>query len=110
MEDVGEVSEDEEHYGTYQKERLDDAHDLNDIWTMDDDMNLALDGEGHLSDDQLDPDNIAQGESEKDEGGNEIAWEYEIGPQERTKFDEFYDARKAKNKKQKVSPERNDRL
>ncbi len=99
MEAVGEVSEDEEDFGSYQKERLDDAHDDNDIWTMDGDLNFALDS---LDGEELDPNNAARDESEKDEGGDEIAWECDIGPQGRTKFDEYYDARKAKNKKKKT--------
>ena len=107
---MGEESDDEENFGIFQKDRFDDIHDGNDIWTMNDRMSFAQDGEGYLDDDDLDLDNSARDEIERDEGGDEIAWEYEIGPQGRTKFDEYYDARKAKNKKQRDSQGRKDRL
>ena len=94
VEVVGEVSEDEENFGNYQKERLDDANDGNDIWTMDDHMNFALDAEAHLDDEELDHNNAARDESEKGESGDDIAWEYEIG------------ARKAKNKKPRETKDR----
>lgn len=106
MEAVGDISEDEENFGIYQRDRLDGAHDGNDIWTMDDHMTFALDSEGHLDDEELDPNNAAEDESEKDEGRDDTAWECEIGPQGRTKFEEYFDARKAKNKKQKEGPGR----
>lgn len=110
VEAVGEESDDEENFGIFQKDRFDDIHDGNDIWTTNDRMSFAQDGEGYLDDDDLDLDNAAQDEIERDEGGGEIAWEYEIGPQGRAKFDEYYDARKAKNKKQRESQGRKDHL
>ena len=73
------------------------------IRTLDDHMTLALNGEGHLEDEELDLDNAPQLVGEEHEDGNELAREYEIGPQGRTKFDEYYEARKAKNKKRKES-------
>lgn len=110
VEAVGEESDDEEDFGIYQKDRFDDTHDGNDIWTMNDHMNFAQDGEGYLDDEDLDFDNTAQDESKKDEGEDEIAWDYELGPQGRTKFDEFYDARKAKNKKKLEDQRRKNQL
>ena len=101
VEAVGETSEDEEDFGIYQKDRLDDAHYDNDIWMVDDHLTFALDGEGQLDDEESDPGNIIQDGSEQGEDRNDVAWEDEIGPQGRTKFDEYYDARKAKNKKEK---------
>ena len=59
VEAVGEVSEDEENFGNYRKERLDDANDGNEVWTMDDHMKFALDGEAHLDDEELDHNNAA---------------------------------------------------
>ena len=110
VEAVGEASDDEEDFGIYQKDRFDDTHDGNDIWTMNDHMNFAQDGEGYLDDEDLDFDNTAHDESKKDEGEDEIVWDYELGPQGRTKFDEFYDARKAKNKKKHEDQRRKDQL
>ena len=65
VEAVGDVSEDEEHWGGYQKDRMDDADDSNDIWSMDDHMAFSRDGEGNLDDEDLDPDNVAHDDSEK---------------------------------------------
>ena len=111
------MSEDEEHWGGYQKDRicLDNA-DNDDIWLMDDRMTFALDGEGYGEESDGDgavddddeggegKDGDGEGKS-KDGDDNEIAWEYDHdhdhGPQGRTRFDEYYDARKAKNKKRK---------
>lgn len=73
-------------------------------------MTFALDGEGYLDDEHLYPDNVPRDNNEKDEGGEEIAWEYEVGPQGRTNFDEYYEARKGKNKKQTEILEEKGRL
>lgn len=95
VEEVGEVSEDGEEYGVYQKDRLeDDGNSANDIWTMDDHTMFALDSEGDFSD-------FGDGKDAVGEDGAEekIDWEYKMGPEGRTKFDEYYEARKAKVKK-----------
>lgn len=39
-------------------------------------MTIALNGEGHLEDEELDLDNTPQLVSEAHENGNELAWEY----------------------------------
>ena len=44
--------------------------------TLDDNMTIALNREGHLEDGQLDLDNTPQLVSEEHENGNELAWEY----------------------------------
>ena len=90
VEAVGDVSEDEEHWGGYQKERLLDnaTADNNDIWMMNDRLNFALDGEGHLDDlddedENSDCDDVAvddeggegKGKGKTGNGGNEeVAW------------------------------------
>lgn len=48
-----------------------DDHDCNNIWTPDNHVNFTLDGEGHLDDEELEPDNGVQDESEEDSCGNE---------------------------------------
>ena len=71
VEDVGEVSEDQGDFGSYQMDRIDDACDDIDIWTGDDHMSFALVGESHLDED-LDPLNVVQDGSKNDEGGDEM--------------------------------------
>jgi len=100
VEEVGEVSEDEEDYGVYQKDRLDDDGEAaHNIWTMDDHTTFALDSDGDFSDEDADSD----GDGKEPVGGDEVEgtvdWAYKMGPEGRTKFDEFYEARKAKVKK-----------
>ena len=72
-----------------------------------DHTNFALEGEGEHSaeDDAYEKDLEDNGE---EEGEDEIAWEDQMGPEGRTKLDEYYDARKAKNKKQTQTPKKTD--
>ena len=115
---MGDVSEDEEHWGGYQKDRVDNADGdaANDIWLHDGNGNFALDGEGYVDDDDVedDSDGIFQdGEGGKGgvgDGDDGVAWEYELGPQGRTRFDEYYDARKAKSGKRKEGVGKGERL
>lgn len=113
---MGDVSEDEEHWGGYQKDRLLDNADANadnDIWMMNDGMNFALDGEGHLDGDDEEDSNGDGNEGGKGKDGDrddEIAWEYDHGPRGRTRFDEYCDARRAKNKRRKEGLGGRDRL
>ena len=106
VEDVGEVSEDEEEYGIYQKDRVDNAG-TTDIWAINDHTNFAREGEGeHSTEDDASEKDLE--DNCEEEGEDEIAWEDQMGPEGRTKFDEYYDARKAKNKKQTQIPKRTD--
>ena len=103
--DVGEVSEDEEEYGEYQKDRV-DGIGITDIWAVDDHTTFALDDDGETSEraegSEEDPDHGRT----KERGDEEIAWEDQTGPEGRTKFDEYYDARIAKLKKIVPAPKR----
>lgn len=120
------MSEDEEHWGGYQKDRLDKAaaanDDDDDIWLMNDRVTFALDGAGHLDEDDDDGEDSdcdgAVGDERgkgKDRDGDddddgEVTWEHDRGPRGRTKFDEYYDARRAKNKKRKEGLGKGDRF
>lgn len=64
MEAVGDVSEDEEHWGGYQKDRVDNAVKC-DIWTNDG-GSFALDGEGYLDDDD---DEVNDSDADDGDGG-----------------------------------------
>jgi hypothetical protein len=100
VEEVGEVSEDEEEYGAYQKDRLDDeGRSANDIWTTDDHTTFALDSDGNFSDEDTDSAEDGKDAGGEDGGEEKGEWEYTMGPEGRTQFDEFYEARKAKVKK-----------
>lgn len=86
VEDVGEVSEDEELYGIYQKDRVDNAR-TTDIWAINGHTNFAIEGEGeHSSEDDASEKDF--GDKGKEEGENVFAWEDQMGPEGRTKFDE----------------------
>ena len=100
MEAGGEASDDEKDFGIYQKDRLDNAHDSRDTWTADYQMNFDLEGISPVDDEDIDPSDAVRMEGDEVEGGGKITWEDEVGPQGRIKYDEYYDARKAKNKKQ----------
>ena len=96
----------QQEYGIYQKDRVDNAG-TTDIWAINDHTNFVLEGEGeHSSEDDASEKDLE--DNGKEEGENEIAWEDQMGPEGRTKFDEYYDARKAKNKKQTQTPKRTD--
>lgn len=100
VEEIGEVSEDEEEYGVYQKDRLEDEGEpANDIWTMDDHTTFALDSDGDFSDEDADSDGNGKDAVGEDDVERGVDWKYEMGPEGRTKFDEFYEARTAKVKK-----------
>ncbi len=106
--DVGEVSEDEEEYGVYQKDRLDGAEKV-DIWAKGKHWTFALNGEDQFEEEEESgSEDDAAAEHIADQGEEVIAWEYQIGPEGRNKFDEYYEARKAKNKKQTPTPVRRD--
>jgi hypothetical protein len=108
--DVGEVSEDEEEYGVgvYQKDRLDGAEKV-DIWAEGKHKTFALDGEDQFEGGkESGSEDDAAAEHVADDGEEVIAWEYQMGPEGRNKFDEYYEARKAKNKKQTPTPVRRD--
>ena len=94
VEDVGEVSEDEEEYDEYQKDWIEDSADGTstvDIWKMDGYCNFALDGEEREDEEGAEPDEeLKETVERKEEEGTMNAWDYEIGPQEKTKFDEYY--------------------
>lgn len=96
--DVAEVSEDEEEYGQYQKDRVDGAENV-DIWAAEGHGTLALDDEDQFEGGEESGSEGGESDDEKEVGELPIAWEYEMGPKGRTRFDEFYEARKAKNKK-----------
>ena len=114
VEDVGDVSEDEEEYGIYQKDRVDGTGDAGaDIWAEDGHTTFALDSDhdrfsGDESDDDANEAADAKKESEDGEEEEKIDWEYEMGPEGRTKFDEYYEARKAKSKNKMQVPNRRD--
>lgn len=108
VEAVADVSEDEEEYGVYQKDRVDDAGKaMTDIWAMDDHTNLALDSVGDLSDEDEEPDENGKDVVADEAGEDTIHWEYAIGPEGKTNFDEYYEARKAKTKKRGRTERRN---
>lgn len=109
VQDVADVSEDEEEYGTYQKERLDGTVET-DIWALDGYTTLGLDGEGEIGGGD-DGEEVGDEYEDGDEAAGEqkVEWEFGMGPGGRTRFDEFYEARKAKNKKGARMPKRNDR-
>ena len=111
VEDVVQVSEDEEDYGKYQKERVDGIAE-HDIWATDDHVRLAFDSDGELGNDEVggDPcvDSKRCGDDNQEESEEGIGWESMMGPEGRTQFDEYYEARKAKNKKQTDVPKRRD--
>ena len=102
--DVAEVSEDEEEYGMYQKDRVDGAKKV-DIWAESGHKTFTFDSEEQ---------NESEGASESDENTNAkntgeedeevVTWEYQTGPEGRTKFDEYHEARKAKSKRQNITP------
>ena len=66
-------------------------------------MTLAQRGEGHLETKKWILTTPPQLVGEEFEDENEPTWMYKIGPQERTKFDEYYETRRAKNKNRKES-------
>ena len=114
--EVGEVSDDEEEYGEYQRDRKDTLNNEEsfDIWSRDDNAEFSLDQEiSEVAPEFEDVRNIEkesngrdiEGSKELDEDGerrNDYA--YQFGPLGRTKFDQFYEARKAKNKKSTKAP------
>ncbi|KAK4693426.1 hypothetical protein P7C71_g3979, partial [Lecanoromycetidae sp. Uapishka_2] len=96
--DVADVSEDEEDYGNYQKERVNGAEKV-DIWAGDGHRTLALDSDDQSwEEEESGSGHDAESDFEKEEGQEPIAWEHEMGPEGKTKFDEYYEARKAKSK------------
>lgn len=97
VEDVAEVSEDEEAYGVYQKDRLDDTmNETTDIW---DRTTLALDSDAYHSDESQGAEEEEDASRENDDDDEKIDWKYEMGPEGKTRFDEYYEARRAKTKK-----------
>lgn len=107
--EVGEVSEDEEDYGMYQKEKIENV-DLEkvDIWNMTDHTTFALDTEGTSDQEEDDWGEKTPSMSAKGHIGEQGAWQYEIGPQGGTKLDQYFDERKAKNKRKTPIPKRAD--
>ena len=103
VEAVGEVSEDEEEYGTYQKDRADADEGAADIWTGDGFANLALDGETERTAEEAEVEELDDAD-ERSEAEDKVPWEYQMGPEGRTQFDEYYDARKAKVKTRRREP------
>ena len=103
IEGVGEVDEDEEEYGEYQRERVDGIEGHNDIWTWDDDTTFAVDevGDGVEDDEMLSDSPADKAEEDEDEDDeaedNYPKWGY--GVKGKSKFDEYYFARIAKNKR-----------
>ena len=106
MEDIGEVSGHEEEYGIYQKDRVDDVSAVN-IRAMNDHITFVLGGEGEYLEEDASAGDIKD-VAVQAEGDKEIAWEEQTGPEVRTKFDQYYDARKAKNKKHMLTLKRSD--
>ena len=114
VEDVAEVSEDEEEYGVYQKDRVDGVELADtDIWAEDGYSTFAMDSDCDGFDDWEDGDDDDADEPadtkrvpEHEEHQEAIDWEYEMGPEGRTKFDEYYEARKAKSKNKMELPNR----
>ena len=127
--EVGEVDEDEEEYGVYQTDRHEGADNdaargikdpVVDIWNMHDHTTLALDADGTSDqeheegiDNDDDPANVNNDINAQTADPDATAmmmndWHNELGPLGRTKFDEYYDARRAKNKKTTQTPKRTD--
>lgn len=108
VEDGADVSEDEEECGEYQKDRVDGAAgESADIWADNGHTTLALDSDGDFGDEDFETDGSEDLDYHSEDEGT-FDWEYEMGPEGRTKFDEYFEARRAKNKKSIQTPKRSD--
>ena len=99
IEDVGEVDEDEEEYGEYQAERVEGLESGCDIWMWEDDDTFAVEemGKGVQDDEDLainQQDKVMEEKAMKDN-----VPEWARGVKGKEKFDQYYDARMAKNKR-----------
>ena len=114
--EVGEVSDDEEEYGEYQRDRKDDVGKEGsfDIWSSDDTTNFALDQnvpdvtveikEAKNAEKKREAQEINPDQEPHEDGEQKNESDYQVGPLGRTKFDQFYEARMAKNKKSMKAP------
>lgn len=105
IEEVGEVDEDEEEYGEYQEERVERIECKNDIWKWDDDNTFAVEEMGEGVDDDEISSNIQMDKAKVDDVDEDHLPVWALGAKGKSKFDEYYDARIAKNKR----PERPNR-
>lgn len=105
IEEVGEVDEDEEEYGEYQEERVERVEGKNDIWKWDDDNTFAVEEMGEGVDDDEISSNIQMDKAKVDDVDEDHLPVWALGAKGKSKFDEYYDARIAKNKR----PERPNR-
>ena len=105
--EIGAVSEDEEDCGEYQTDRFDGLQggQIVDIWSNGTE-DFALDPEiSYNAEDIANQEDRHSGDKEVDTDA-ETGFSVEYGPTGRTKFDHYYEARKAKVKKTPGNPRR----